>query len=159
MKILYNEINYAFFSQQQNKKIQILLPIKQNNYNYVFNIIFTAWPKKDFQTEDQVRNLVKKKISYIVFHLKKGNNLENLQIEFEKFKCSDCGKDPILFYFDCWIYKFNELLDFNLLELYVNREDGNYFIIVEAKEQKRFLLQFIECILDIIFCRFGNDQD
>ena len=51
---------------------------------------------------------------------------------------------------NCWIYKFNELLDFNLLELYVNREDGNYFIIVEAKEQKRFLLQFIECILDLM---------
>lgn len=106
--------------------------------------------EKDFKTENQVRNLIKKKISYIVFHLKKGNNLENLQIEFEKFKCSDYDKDPILLYFDCWIYKFNELLDFNLLELYVNREDGNYFIIVEAKEQKRFLLQFIECILDLM---------
>jgi hypothetical protein len=131
-------------------RIQKIMPERESNYNCVFNIIFTAWQKKDFQTD---RNLVKEKISDIMFCLKKGNNLKNLQIELEKFKCSDYDKDPVIFYFDCWIYTFNELMDFNLLELYGN---GNYFIVDKylivdnPKEQKLVLVQFIECVLDLM---------
>ena len=145
-----------FSLNRRINKIQMLIPDKQTNYNHIYNIIFTAWPKKDFQTEDQVINLVNKKISYTIFHVKKGNNLENLQIEFEKFKCSDCcSKDPILFYFDCWIYKFNELLGFNLLEfnlfdLYKNKVNNTYIIVDNPKEQKLVLTQFIECFSNLL---------
>ncbi len=105
-------------------RIQSIMPERESNYNRVFNIIFTAWQKKDFQTD---RNLVKEKISDIMFHLKKGNNLKNLQIELEKFKCSDYDKDPVIFYFDCWILTcWNYLVTTIILSLTIQK-NKNWF--------------------------------
>ena len=132
-------------------RIQTIMPERESNYNSVFNIIFTAWQKKDFQTDSI---LVKRKISDIIFHLKKGNNVKTLQIELEKFKLSDY--DKVIFFFDCWIFKFNDLLDFNLLELFGN---DNYFIVDNPKEQKQFLVQFIECVLDLMANEMSIDNE
>ena len=148
-------------------RIQTIILERESNYNRVFNILLHLSPtlsadlsdnharfqsqrdiikckgvKEDFQTDSI---LVKRKISDIIFRLKKGNNVKTLQIELEKFKCSDY--DKVIFFFDCWIFKFNELMDFNLFELFGN---DKYFIVDNPKEQKQFLVQFIECVLDLM---------
>ena len=60
-----------------------------------------------------------------------------------------------IYFFDCWIFKFNELMDFNLFELFGN---DNYFIVDNPKEQKQFLVQFIECVLDLMANEMSIDN-